>query len=212
MTNEIDNDELPVKEESMTGHNNPPQDTQDFDAMTTSIADNLAKAIKQGDASERSKEEAGSFREKAYQAAHDYFEALGLPREGGSGKVFRANGNYLEMRRDVCNALSKKLKDVIVADKKGNSKYTMRVDKQWSRLVKSYTEDNGTGTQSTADVLAKAIAKLRNQHNAKKAELLDMIVAAAKAGDQENLNGLMTRAVGLVAVCDEEIANVRAQD
>jgi hypothetical protein len=86
----------------------------------------------------------------------------------------------------------------------------MHVDKQWSRLVKSYTEDNGTGTQSTADVLAKAIAKLRNQHNAKKAELLDMIVAAAKAGDQENLNGLMTRAVGLVAVCDEEIANVRA--
>jgi hypothetical protein len=166
------------------GHNSQAYSNEEYEDVVKSVASSLAEVMVLEDKTSRAKASADETKANAYGQAHALFESFALDREAKATE-YKKNGLYNETQRDICDLLSKKVKDPVKTSKRGDSIYTDRIKKAWSRIVTAYRQSN-EGTQSEADVKAKQTMALKNKQNARKAAVFDVLVEALNDPDASN--------------------------
>jgi hypothetical protein len=179
---------------------------QEISDIIDSVSEGLAKGMADEAKADNVKAAAAQKKSDAYTQMGNLFEALGLDREAKATE-YNNNGVYLEVKRDCCIALSKKLKDPISSGARGAPRFSQRVSKAWSRLVTAYREDS-PNTQSEADVRNKAKAAETVKINKEKAAIFDVLVQTLRDpdGTDDQITIIHQRAIALAEVFDAKFS------
>lgn len=167
----------------------------EIEKVAKQVGDSLAGVMNADGRIEKAKGQADTLRKEAAANLFPVFDRIGLEPEWG--KEFSAKAKefdeFNELQRQVCEHLSKKVKDPIEYTSKGVPIFSGRVKKAWSRLTISYRE-GGDGGQTKADSSARDAAKERAKTNTAKAEMMDHIIIAHKDGNAEKVDTLLKSA------------------
>lgn len=147
-----------------------------LEAIVQETTENAAAASKMDGKGREHLEKAKSLLKTVYSRVHEVLETFGLSREVENAKAYKDNADYETFRVQWCTALTKARRESTKVSKTGDVLFNDAVKKQWSRMITAYRENNADGTQSAADIEAKAAKSQRNKTNEMKAMIFDALV------------------------------------
>lgn len=179
-------------EENKSNGSNSALSEKELAKAADAVAENLAGVMNADKRIDKAKADGDTLRKQAAEVLFPIFDRLGLEPDWGKDFAKKAKefAEYNQLQKQVCENLSKRVRDKVEFTAKGAPIFSSRVKKAWSRLNTSYKE-GGDGGSTEADNNAREAAKARAKTNTAKAEMMDHIVIAHAEGDTDKVEGLL---------------------